>query len=105
MLSSQATIYTIGIFDDDDPDRNPGVLKQLAKVSGGTAYFPNKLEEIVPACKQIAKEIRTRYTIGYVPAVEGKKNRSIRVEVSAPGRGKLLARTRTNYLFTEENNK
>jgi hypothetical protein len=74
-------------------------------VSGGTAYFPNKLEEIVPACKQIAKEIRTRYTIGYVPAVEGKKNRSIRVEVSAAGRGKLIARTRTNYLFTEENNK
>ena len=105
VLSSQATIYTIGIFDDDDPDRNPAVLKQLAKVSGGTAYFPNKLEEIVPVCKQIAKEIRTRYTIGYAPALEGKKNRSIRVEVSAAGRGKLVARTRTNYLFTEENNK
>jgi Ca-activated chloride channel homolog len=103
VLSSQATIYTIGIFDDDDPDRNPGVLKQLAQVSGGTAYFPNKLEEIVPVCKQIAKEIRTRYTIGYVPAVEGKPNRRIKVEVAAAGRGKLVARTRTNYLFTEEN--
>jgi len=103
VLSSQATIYTIGIFDEDDPDRNPGVLRQLAKVSGGTAYFPNKLEEIVPICKQIAKEIRTRYTIGYIPAVEGKKNRNIRVEVSAAGRGKLTARTRTNYLFTDEN--
>jgi hypothetical protein len=103
VLSSQATIYTIGIFDDDDPDRNPGILKQLAQVSGGTAYFPNKLEEIVPVCTQIAKEIRTRYTIGYVPAVEGKQNRRIKVEVAAAGRGKLVARTRTNYLFTEEN--
>ena len=100
--STVATIYTIGIFDEDDPDRNPGVLKSLAHVSGGEVYFPPKLEGIVPVCKQIAKDIRTRYTIGYIPSVEnGKGLRHVKVAVSAPDRGKLIARTRTSYKFDE----
>lgn len=99
---SVATIYTIGIFDQDDPDRNPDVLKRLAHISGGEAYFPQKLEEVVPICKGIAKDIRTRYTIGYIPTAEGKKVRHIKVAVSDPDHGKLIARTRTVYMFPEE---
>ncbi len=97
---SPATIYTIGIFDSDDPDRNPDVLKWLANVSGGVSYFPENLEGIVPVCKQIAKDIRTRYTIGYAPA-EGKPGqlRHIKVVATAPDRGKLITRTRTQYLY------
>src|SRR5579862_7012781 len=44
VLESIVTIYTIGIFDEDDPERNPGVLRQLAQVSGGGAYFPKTLD-------------------------------------------------------------
>lgn len=99
---SVATVYTIGVFDQDDPDRNPGVLRRLAEISGGQAYFPEKLEGIVPICKGIAKEIRTRYTVGYIPTEQGKKVRHIKVAVTAPDRGKLLARTRTLYAFPDE---
>ena len=72
VLSSLATIYTVGIYDEDDPEKNEGVLKKLAHVSGGVFYHPRNLEDIVPICRQIAKDIRTRYTIGYVPSAEGK---------------------------------
>ncbi|HLJ51357.1 MAG TPA: VWA domain-containing protein [Bryobacteraceae bacterium] len=101
---SLATIYTVGVFDEDDPDRNPGVLRDLARVSGGVAYFPQKLEEVVPICKGIAKDIRNRYTIGYVPAGGSGKSqlRHIKLTVSAPDHGKLIARTRTSYLYSEE---
>jgi Ca-activated chloride channel family protein len=103
VLEDIATIYTIGIFDQDDPDRNPDMLRKLAHISGGEAFFPKVLEEIVPICEQIAKEIRTRYTIGYVPSADnGKGLRHIRVMASDAGRGKLLARTRTAYLYGEE---
>lgn len=99
--ASLATIYTIGIYDQDDPDRNPGVLRDLAHVSGGVAYFPQKLEEIVPVCRQIAKDIRNRYTIGYNPQLGAdNKVRHIRVVASAPDHGKLIARTRVSYLYT-----
>jgi VWFA-related protein len=102
VLKSAATIYTIGIFDEDDPDRNPGVLKNLAHVSGGDVFFPRTLEGLVPACRQIARDIRTRYTIGYVPSTtNGNRQRNIRVAVSAPDRGHLVARTRTSYLFPD----
>ncbi|HEV2690993.1 MAG TPA: VWA domain-containing protein [Bryobacteraceae bacterium] len=103
VLGSLATIYTIGIFDEDDPERNPAVLDRLAHVSGGVAYFPKKLEEIVPVCKQIAKDIRTRYTIGYIPSSDnGKPQRSIKVVASSPDHAKLIVRTRTSYLFTPD---
>jgi VWFA-related protein len=101
---SLATIYTVGIFDNDDPDRNPDVLKWIASVSGGVAYFPEKLDGIVPICKQIAKDIRSRYTIGYIPA-EGKAGalRHLKVVVAqSADRGKLTARTRTQYIYNPE---
>ena len=103
VLESIVTIYTIGIFDEDDPERNPAVLRQLAHVSGGGVYFPKKLEEIVPICRQIAKDVRTRYTIGYIPELNnGKPERRIKVEAaSLPGQ-KLNVRTRTSYLFAPD---
>ena len=103
VLQSIVTIYTVGIFDENDPERNPGVLKQLAQVSGGSVYFPKTLDEVVPICRQIAKDVRTRYTIGYIPEVSnGKPERQIKVEASSPTSPKLLVRTRTRYLFTPD---
>jgi Ca-activated chloride channel homolog len=101
VLASLATIYTVGIYDEDDPEKNEGVLKDLARVSGGVFYHPKTLQEIVPICRQIAKDIRTRYTIGYVPTTEGKTVRRIKVEASSPEHPKLMVRTRTSYVFPE----
>jgi VWFA-related protein len=103
---SLATIYTVGLFDTRDPDRDPGVLKKLARMTGGVAYFPNSPEDMNEACRQIAKDIRTRYTIGYPPlASNGGLVRRIQVLVSAPGRTGLSARTRLNYRYAEAENK
>jgi len=99
VLASRATIFTVGIFDTDDPDRNPDVLKKLANVSGGVAYFPERPKEVLDICRQIAKDIRSRYTLAYVPHdVERPGVRHIKVEAVSPDRGKLIARTRTSYL-------
>lgn len=102
--SSVATIYTVGIFDMNDADRDPNILRQLARLSGGRVYFPEDVTEMVPVCRRIAHEIRERYTLGYHPASPppGKKEnglRSIRVDAVAPGRGSLIVRTRTSYRY------
>jgi len=104
VLASLTTIYTIGIFDEDDPERNPAVLERLAHVSGGVAYFPKSLQEITPICRRIAKDIRTRYTIGYIPNSEGKPERRIKVVASDANREKLIVRTRASYLFMPDTN-
>ena len=102
VLTSLTTIYTIGIFDEDDPERNPAVLERLAHLSGGMVYFPKTLDQITPICRQIAKDVRTRYTIGYIPGAEGKPERRIKVVASDPNHEKLIVRTRTSYLFTPD---
>ncbi|MEO7146238.1 MAG: VWA domain-containing protein, partial [Bryobacteraceae bacterium] len=96
---SRATVYTVGVFDEDDPDRNPGVLEKLSSVSGGVSYLPKTLSEVPDVCRQIARDIRSRYTVGYIPPNAGQAGqRRIRVEVSSTGAGKLIARTRRVYI-------
>jgi VWFA-related protein len=97
---SSAVIYTIGVFDQDDEEKNPGVLNRLARATGGEAFLPGKLEEVVANCERIARDIRHQYIIGYAPsnpAPDGSY-RSIRVVVRTKGQGKLSVRTRTGYI-------
>jgi Ca-activated chloride channel family protein len=96
---SDAIVYTVGIFDQYDPDRNPKVLRRLAEVTGGLAFFPTRLEEVSAICSRIAHDIRSQYTIGYTPSNPGRPGeyRTIRVVATAPNRGKLIVRTRTGY--------
>jgi VWFA-related protein len=98
---SVATIYTIGLYDPDDPDHDPGFLRQLAKISGGEAYLPASPKNLAPLCHQIAREIRTRYTIGYTPELRSGANslRHVEVRVGAPGHGALLVRARSSYFY------
>lgn len=92
-------VYTIGLFDEEDDDRNPHVLTQLAKDTGGDVFLPRSLKEVVPICERIARDIRNQYTIAYVPA-NGKQDgtyRAIQVKAGAAGRGQLSVRTRAGY--------
>ena len=94
-----AIIYTIGLFDEDDPDRNPRVLKQLAKATGGEAFLPGSSEDVVPICERIARDIRNQYTIVYVPTNRKQDGtyRVIQVKAGAQDRERLLVRTRAGY--------
>ena len=65
---SDAIIYTIGIYTDEDPDKNPDALRQLSKATGGEAFFPQTLPDVVPICERIAHDIREQYTLAYAPA-------------------------------------
>ena len=97
---SSAVIYTVGVFDEEDPDRNPGVLKRLAQATGGEAFLPNQLSEVVAICERIARDIRHQYTIGYVPASLAPDGayRAIRVLARSKDHDRLSVRTRTGYI-------
>lgn len=97
---SLTTIYTIGIYDEGDRDKNPGFLKRLANLTGGECYLPEKLTQLVEVCSRIAKDIRNRYAMSYVPKdikFDGSVKR-LRVIASAQDRGKLVVRSRTQYV-------
>jgi VWFA-related protein len=101
---SSAVIYTIGIFDEDDEERNPGMLKHLAQVTGGEAFLVDQVSDIVAVSKRIARDIRHQYTIGFAPASATRDGaaHAIRVRAHANGRDKLSVRTRTSYVAAGE---
>ncbi len=101
--ASQATVYTVGLFTEDDPDRNPGVLQKMARISGGEYFEPPLLSDVIPVFHKIATDIRNRYTICFAPdpTLDPAKypDRSIRVTAGAPGHRKLVVHTRRSYTF------
>jgi VWFA-related protein len=97
---SHAILYTIGIFDDDDPDQNPNVLRHLAEATGGEAFLPRQPKDVARDCEHIARDIRHQYVLGYAssnPAANGGF-RAIRVVAHSAGKGKLVVRTRSGYI-------
>jgi len=97
---SNALIYTLGIFDVSDEDRNPRVLKQLSRASGGDAFFPKTLEEILPICEHIAHDIRSQYTISFVPTNKKQDGAYRAIDVKAreaSGGRRLTVSTRAGY--------
>jgi VWFA-related protein len=100
LAQSSAVVYTVGIFDEEDVDRNPNVLLRLARSTGGEAFFPRQFNEVVAICERIARDIRNQYTIGYLSNSSASSGavRSIRLVARAAGKGGLSVRTRSSYI-------
>jgi Ca-activated chloride channel family protein len=99
--ASSALIYTIVDPDVFTPgEGNRGVLRRLAKLSGGLAYFPKSERQVVENFTEIAGNIRRGYSIGYAPgngSHEHDRPHRLKVTVRVPGRSDLSVRVRNGY--------
>jgi VWFA-related protein len=97
--ASNVVIYAVGLIDPLEEDANPKRLKQLARASGGEAYFPRDVGQVADVLQRISRDIRSAYTMGYAPAdtPSGEAFRRIRVVASVPGQS-VVVRTRAGYL-------
>jgi VWFA-related protein len=98
---SDATIYTIVLVDRLVKDGNPRLLRRLARVTGGEAYQPRRVDDVPDAFDRISRDIRSAYTLAYVPTKSGidaaGRRRTVKVYVRAPDGGVLSVRTRDGY--------
>jgi len=96
---SDAVIYAIGLLGSDEQE-DAGLLKRLCKDTGGVAYFPETLEDIVIVSGQIARDLREQYTLGVTPgeSVGSKKFHAIQVTATGADHRRLQVRARTGYL-------
>ena len=100
---TDTVIYTIGLLSEESKKsakRAKRALEEIAKASGGLAYFPENVEDVHTICEQVAHDIRNQYTLAYYPTNTKRDGtfRAVQVEVIPPrGRGKLVARTRNGY--------
>jgi VWFA-related protein len=104
---SGPVIYTIGLLFGDEMSRQEvrharNALQMLSQETGGMAFFPKSIEEVDQIAAEVARDIRSQYTIGYhstkAPSIPGF--RRVEVTASAKGGGKLTVRTRSGYYPT-----
>ena len=95
-------VYVIGFVDKlgEEKRRAVALINRLAAGSGGRAFFPASFAELPGVAREITRDLRTQYVLGYRPddsARDGSYHR-VRVEVTGPpGRGPLKAVTRPGY--------
>ena len=101
---SGPVIYSVGLLFGDEMDRGDvrrarRALELLSSETGGMAFFPRSIEQVDQIAAEVARDIRSQYTVGYrstKPTTEPGFRR-IEVRVAAKGTGKLTVRTRTGY--------
>jgi VWFA-related protein len=102
---SEVLIYSVGLLNEEErreATKAKRALEELASATGGETFFPKDLSEVDRYAQDVARDIRSQYTIEYSPsntAMDGTY-RQIKVAVSAPGRPSV--RTRSGYYATPE---
>jgi Ca-activated chloride channel family protein len=101
---SDATIYTIALIDPLTREGNPQLLRRLARATGGESYRPRRADDISEAFNEIARDIRSAYTLAYTPtratagtSDEQPRRRTVRVYVRSKDGRALRVRTRDGY--------
>ncbi|MGB7265708.1 MAG: VWA domain-containing protein [Terracidiphilus sp.] len=101
---SGPVIYSIGLLFGDEMSRAEvrharNALEMLSAETGGMAFFPKSIDQVDQIAAEVARDIRSQYTLGYhstkpstVPGF-----RKIEVTAESKGLGKLTVRTRTGY--------
>ena len=99
---SETAIYAIGLRQGPTAGARREfkeaefVLNQLARDTGGRAFFPSAVHELAKIYEQISQELASQYTIGYSSRNNQRNGawRRIIVRVTRPG---VAARTRQGY--------
>ena len=97
---SDATIYAVTLIDPLLREGNPGLMRRLARETGGEAFEPRNVENIPEVFERIARDIRSAYTLAYAPTHRGEgeqRRRSVRVYVRSIDGRPLSVRTREGY--------
>jgi VWFA-related protein len=64
---AEVIIYTISTSLMSNSTKGDANLKALAESTGGRAFFPNKLDDVVAAFDDIQQELRSQYSVSYRP--------------------------------------
>jgi Ca-activated chloride channel family protein len=89
---TEATVYVVGIGSRVDRAR----LEQLARKSGGAAYFPTTVSSLAADYHKILDEIRRRYIIGYESTNRSRDGKWRSVEIRTREKG-VEIRSRGGY--------
>ena len=97
-------IYSISLRSNRSQDRArlafsqaQHLLTALAHDTGGQVFFPNSLSELDSVYDQIAEELRTQYSLGYVSSNARRDGKWRRIVVRTPEKDSLQIRHKLGY--------
>lgn len=101
---AEISIYSIRLTSDYEGDKGRAAFSQathlltvLARETGGQAFFPAQIQELDSVYDRIAEEMRTQYSLGYVPTNQKKDGRYRRIVVRVPSRDSVILRYKIGY--------
>jgi VWFA-related protein len=89
---TEAAVYAVGIGSNVDREH----LQQIARMSGGDAYFPKDVTTLAGDYQRILDELRRRYVVGYQSTNRGRDGRWRTVQIKT-GRPDVEIRSRGGY--------
>jgi VWFA-related protein len=97
---SETAIYAIALRGNDVQAKGfreaEFVMRTLAQETGGRAFFPARIEDLNGVYSQIADELASQYTIGYVSA-NSRRDGAFRRLVVQTSRANITPRTKKGY--------
>ena len=107
LKETDVQIYAVGFINELDDrggfisksakSKAKSFLTELATQTGGKAYFPDSVSELPEIARDIGSEMRSQYSIGYIPTNDKEDGtyRNIRVVVNdGPNKEKRIPITR-----------
>jgi len=98
-VQSEVLIYAVGVLGEEqrrEAAKARRALKEITSTTGGVAYYPKDVTEVSGLALEIARDIRSQYTLAYTPPNPNDGTyRQIKVEVDTPGKPNV--RTRSGY--------
>ncbi len=93
----QATIFVIGIGGVAGVSlKGETLLRQIAKQTGGRAFFPSREEQLPNVYDTIVADVHSRYLLTYTPSQQELDGRFRKIRVVVPD-PQLTVRARDGY--------
>jgi Ca-activated chloride channel family protein len=99
-FAKEMDVQVYGIGEEGDLGYGRGEILNIAKLTGGRAFFPNNFNELDYYIDLIHDELRSQYVLGYLPTnkVHDGKWRRIKVKLDAlKGLPKLVVHAKEGY--------
>ncbi|MBS1859019.1 MAG: VWA domain-containing protein [Acidobacteria bacterium] len=102
---SEVLIYSVGLLSEEErreAQRAQRALRALSEATGGESFFPKDVADVDKIAHQVARDIRSQYTIEYSPSNTAMDGTFRRIEIKVNAPGNLRVRTRSGYYATPD---
>ncbi|MCA1592311.1 MAG: VWA domain-containing protein, partial [Acidobacteria bacterium] len=82
---------------NDISTRAQNGMRQVAEATGGTAYVPERNDDLERIFRQIAAELRAQYLLQYLSSADAPAGKFLKIKVLTPARPALRIRARQGY--------